>query len=229
MHIGKLPTLAASAVVAALLASMAAMAGTPSAIELLFERKHLSALEQGAAIVYRFERSVSDAKMLGEPFSDTIGLTVTTVAPTGTREVSLSVFTSDRARSVQNVPDLTGNPVLVVFLDRTVANMSQIAGGARPYLKDRVRAGLRDKAALEPIKVAYAGKSVDAVRITVTPFVGDPNAAKMLGYDGTRLTLVVSEAVPGHIVELAALFESGVADAPRLEERITLSGTGDKP
>ena len=223
------PAKVASLVVAGFLMSAAAMAGAPSAVELLFEAKHLAALAAGSEIAYRFERATSDPKMLGAPFSDTIGLTVTAVAPSGTREVALNVFTGDRARSVQNVPDLTGNPLLVLFLDRTVGNMSQLAGGTRPYFKDRIRAGLRDKSLLDPITITYAGKTVDAFRITVTPFIGDANAGKMLGYEGARLTLVVSEAVPGHIVEMTSLFESAIPDAPRLEERITLAGSGDKP
>jgi hypothetical protein len=229
MHIDNRPALVAFLVVAGFLVSVAAIAGAPSAVELLFERKHLAALDRGSEVAYRFERVASDHKALGEPFSDTIRLTVTAVAPTGTREVALNVFTGDRARSVQNVPDLTGNPMLVLFLDRTVSNMGQLAGGARAYLKDRIRAGLRDKSLLDAITITYAGKTVDAFRIAVTPFIGDPNAAKMLGYEGAKLTLVLSEAVPGHIVELTSLFESGVSGAPRLEERITLAGSGDKP
>ena len=229
MHIDNRPALVAFLVAAEFLATVAAMAGAPSAVELLFEHKHLSALAVGSEIAYRFERLATDHKMLGEPFSDTIRLTVTAVAPTGTREVALNVFTGDRARSVPNLPDLIGNPILVLFLDRTVNNMSQLAGGARSYFKNRIRAGLRDNALLDATEVAYAGKTVSAYRIVVTPFIGDPNADKMLGYEGAKLTLVVSEAVPGQFVELTSLFESGVAGAPRLEERITLAGPGDKP
>jgi hypothetical protein len=229
MHMGKGPALIASLVVAWSVVSAAAIAGAPAAVELLFERRHLAALDLGTEIIYRFERATSDPKTLGEPFSDKIRLTVTAVAPSGTREVAMNVFTGDRARSVQNVPDLTGNPLLVLFLDRTVGNMSQLAGGARPYLKDRIRAGLRDKSVVEPITITYEGQAVPAYRIAVTPFDGDANAAKMLGYDGAKLTLVLSEAVPGHFVELTSLFESGIPGAPRLEERINVAGSGDKP
>jgi hypothetical protein len=211
------------------LAPFAVWANPPSAIELLFERKHLAALGDGAEITYRFERTVSDTKMLGEPFSDDIKLKVTAAAASGTRDVVLTVFTGERARSLGDLPELTGNPLLVMFLDRAVGNMSQLAGGSRPYLKDRVRASFREKSTVEATTVAHAGKTVEAFRIAVTPFVGDPNAAKMLGYDGAKLTLVVSEAVPGHIVELTSQFESGVQGAPRLDERITFSGLGGKP
>ena len=229
MHMDIRSALVASLVIAGFLGSVAAMAGAPSAVELLFERKHLAKLDRGTEIAYRFERATSDPKMLGEPFSDTISLTITAIAPTGTREVALNVFTGDRARSVQNVPDMTGNPVLVLFLDRSVGDMSHLAGGSRPYLKDRIRAGLRDKSVLDPITITYGSQTVHAYRIAVTPFEGDPNAAKMLGYEGAKLTLVLSEAVPGHVVELTSLFESGVPGAPRLEERITVAGAGDKP
>jgi hypothetical protein len=211
-----------------LVSSFSASAGPQTAVELLFESKHLSELAPGAQVAYRFDRIVSDPKLLGESFSDEIKLVVTNVAPTGA-DVALSIFSGERARSIQKLANMVGNPVLIVFLDRALNNMSQLAGIARPYLKDRTRAGLRENAVLEPIELSYNGNRTQAFRITLMPFEGDPSSSKMLGYERSKFTFVVSETVPGKLVEMTSDYHSTVPGAPGLEERITVLGTEATP
>jgi hypothetical protein len=211
---------------AAAAAAPAAAAAGPSAVDVLFERKHLGNLESGQEVVYRFQRTVSDEKMLGAPFSDDIKLDIKKVAADGTREVVFKVFTGDRARDPQDIPDLTGNPVLVVFLDRAVNNFAMIASGNRNYLKGKFRDALRENAKIEPVTVEAMGKKVQGYRVTVTPFEKDPNALKMLGYEGATFSFTVSDAVPGQFIELTSHYESGIKDAPLLDERITLASSG---
>jgi hypothetical protein len=211
-----------------MLSSLAAYAGPPTPVELLFEGKHLSELAPGTQITYRFDRIVSDPSLLGESFSDEIKLVVTSVTPTGAG-VALSIFTGERARSIQMLTNMIGNPVLIVFLDRALNNMSQLVGITRPYLKDRIRLGLREKAVLEPIELSYNGSKTEGFRITVIPFEGDPREGKMLGYERSKLTFVVSEAVPGKLVEMTSTYESALPGAPHLQERITMLGMGAKP
>ena len=52
---------------AAAAAAPAAAAAGPSAVDLLFERKHLGNLDSGQEVVYRFQRTVSDEKLLELP------------------------------------------------------------------------------------------------------------------------------------------------------------------
>ena len=206
--------------------AVAAPAAGKSAVDVLFETKHLTNLTSGAETKYRFQRAVTDEKMLGAPYSDDITLAITKLNPDGTREVTMKVFTGERARDPEVVPDLTGNPVLVFFLDRAVNNFSSLAGGNRNYLKGKFREGLREKSKIAAVKIDYNGKPVDGWRITVAPFDNDPNALRMLGYEGAEFTFLVSEALPGHFGELASHYESGIKDAPKLDERVTLAGVG---
>lgn len=210
-------------------ASALATADTPTAVDVLFERKHLANVEQGQRIVYRFQRTVSDPKYLGEPFSDDIDLTVKTIAADGTRDVSMQVFHGDRARPMESLPDMTGNPILIFFLDRAVNNLTSLAGGNRMYFKGKFRDGLREKAKVEPVKVDYAGGKVDGFKITVSPYESDPNALRMLGYEGARFSFTISDNVPGQFVEFTQHFESPVPDSPKLDELITLAKVEKKP
>ena len=219
----------AIAVLAALVAPLAALAGpaNPTAVDVLFETKHLANCGQGQDLAYRFQRAVSRPELLGQPFSDDIHLAVKAVNADGSRNLIMSVFTGERARDPLPVPDMNGNPLLVLFLDRAVNNYHSLAGGAQPYIKQQIRAALRDKAKVEPVKLDYQGKTVDALRVSVVPFIGDPNAAKMSGYEGSEFTFVVSNDVPGQFATMVSKYESGLKDSPRLEESITLAGVGE--
>ena len=208
-------------------ASVVAAAETkaPSSIDLLFERKHLENVTAGTDLVYHFERTVNQPDLLGLPFADDIKVEVRKVATDGTREVAVKVFTGERARDPQVIPDLTGNPILVVFLDRAIASYMSVAGGKVAYLKDKFRTALRERAKIEPAHVKLADKEVDAYRITIAPYVGDLNASKMRGFENSTFTVVMSDAVPGQFVEMKALYENTAKDAPRLEERTVMAGT----
>ena len=199
----------------------------PSVSDLLFEQKDLDGLKAGDTLTYRFQRTVSERKSLGAPFSDNILVSIKKVAEEDNlRDVDLQIFTGDRARPVQELPHRTGNPVLVVFLDRVVNNFAAMAGGKTQYLKNRMRVDMRENPKIESAKIKFGGKTIEGYRVTMTPFIKDPNRHKMYGYEGSRFDVLVSDAVPGRIVEMAAVFESPLDGAPRLEERIRLSEDG---
>lgn len=202
-------------------------AGEPTPVSVLFETRQLDHIGQGAEVTYKFQRSVSNEKLLGTGFSDEIRLGVTRVNEKGEREVVFKVFTGDQARDPSNWPDLTINPILVWYLDRAVGNFNRLAGGDQMYLKGKFRAALRDKAEIESIKFSYGGKEVDAYRVTVRPYLDDQNAQKMEGFEGSKFTIVVSNDVPGYFVDLVSTFESRFAAGPKLEEHISLVGMGE--
>jgi hypothetical protein len=197
--------------------------------EVLFMRPHLSGVPAGSELTYRLERLPSDARLLGEPFSDEIKLVVRSVGASGSRDIDLRIFTGERAREVNAISDLTGNPLLVIFLDRAVSNMVRLTGGAAPYFKDRLRAALRDKATSEATTAEFAGRMLDATRIIVRPFVDDANVGRMLGYGEARLEFLVAEAAPGMLLEMTSTFASSLPDAPKLEERIFLKSSSQQP
>lgn len=198
-------------------------------VDILFMRPHLSRLTAGAELTYRLERSPSDTARLGEPLSDDIKLVVRSVAASGGRDIDLRIFTGERAREVNGITDLTGNPVLVIFLDRAVSNMVRLTGGNAPYFKDRLRTALRDKATSETTKTEFEGKTLDATRIVVRPFDGDANAERMLGYQRSQFEFLVAEDAPGMLLDMKSSFVSTLADAPKLEEHIFLKSSGARP
>jgi hypothetical protein len=196
----------------------------PTAMNVIFEHKHLSNVDQGVALGYRFNRIVSNPQLLGEPFSDEITMKVVGVRPTGEKDVDLQIYTGERARELQNIPSVTINPMFIVYFDMSVSTLKQLTGAKYGFLKAVFSDGFKDKAKIEPMKLAYKGKTIDAYRITMAPYVGDPHANTMQGYDVSKFTMVVSNDVPGEVVQLSSLYESSEKAAPKLEERITLDG-----
>jgi hypothetical protein len=202
-------------------------AGEETAKKVLFDTRQLDRIDQGAEVKYRFERSVSEEKLLGKAFADDIKLGVSKVNAKGERDVVLQVFTGDMARNPSSLPELIINPIFVWFLDRSVGTITSLAGGNHMYFKGRLREALGRKAELERIKFDYNGKEIDAYRVTVRPYEGDVNAHKMQGYDGAVFTIVVSDEAPGYFVDLVGTFDSKNAGGPKLVERVSLVGLGE--
>ncbi len=220
-----------SAVAAAL--ALLAMPGAglataePSTVQVLFESRQLDQMGPGSEVTYKFERKVSNEKLLGAPWSDRIKVGVLKVNGKGEREVVFQAFTGEQARDPSNWPDLTINPIFIWYLERAVSTFSQLAGGSQQYLKHKFREALKDKAEIEAVKFNYNGKEVNAYRVTTMPYADDPNSPKMEGFENSRFTIVVSDEVPGYFADLVSQFESKHAGAPSLEEHISLVGMGE--
>lgn len=206
------------------MAAAAVAADPPKATDMVFEHKHLSNVEQGKEILYKFNRTVTNPELLGQPFTDDIKLKVTAVKEEGKKDVDLQIYTGERARDLQQLPNISINPLFLVYFSQAVNSFSQLAGGQRPYLTRLFSLGFKDKAKVEPIKVDYQGKKIDAYRISMAPYKGDQNEAKMQGWEGAEYVVVVSDEVPGEVVDLIAKYDNKYSKDMRLVERYTLDG-----
>jgi len=199
-------------------------AENPKAVDLIFESKHLDKLSQGNEIVYKFERKPTDPKVLGVGFKDDITLKVAADKEGGQKDLELQIYTGDRARDLQKLDRFSINPVFAVFFSQAVSTFGQLAGGQVNYLQRAFSDGWL-KAKVEPIKVTYNGKEISAHSISMTPFVGDKNETKMQGWEGAKYNVIVSDEVPGEIVDLLATYHNRYPPAQlKLSERITLDG-----
>jgi hypothetical protein len=208
----------------AIFGSGAEAADQPLATTIIFDHKHLSNVDTGKEVLYKFNRTVTDPQMLGVPFSDDITLKVVNAKPTGEKDVDLQIYTGERARDLQKMPNLSINPVFLVYFNQAVNTFGMLAGGQRPYLTRLFSNGFKEKAKVEPMKVKYQGKDIDAWRVSMTPYVGDQSEAKMQGWEGAEYVLVLSEQVPGEIVDLIAKYKNKYPGGLGLVERISLDG-----
>ena len=215
------------AVLAFVLPAAREASSEPAPTDLLFKARQMDMVGRGAAVTYKFERKVSDEKLLGAQFADDVRVGVLKVNEKGEREVTLNVFTGERAQETQNYPDLTINPIFLWYLDRTIKNLTGVAGGDGNYFKGRFRASFDDKGKAELIKTDFGGKQVTAYKVTIVPFLNDPYAPRMRGYHKSNFEVVVSDEVPGYFLEMRMTIESPNKGSPRIEERLALVGLGE--
>jgi hypothetical protein len=215
--------LAAAALI--LTASLAQAADTPPSITAaLFDKPHIGELPAGTKLTYNFERDGSQTKLLGPNYKDDIDLNIDEVAEDGKRTVSVRVFSGDRGREVRTLSGLTGNPVLVFYLDRAVANFALLAGGNRAYHKNRFRIAMGAGGGMMPATFQYKGKTVKGYRLAIKPFLNDRNVAKMKGYENAHFEVLVSDEVPGYFAEFTSSYSSPLDGSPSLKERIFVEG-----
>jgi hypothetical protein len=199
-----------------------ASAELPQPADVIFNARHLDLVPKGTAIAYKFEHGVTDEKLLGKAFTDDIKLNVSDVTADGQRVLDVTVFTGDRQRPTQNYDGLTINPVFIWFLDKCVENLRIVAGGNQPYLKGRIRDSFVDKAKIEEVKLDFGGKSVSGYKISVEPFVDDPNKHKMQGFEKSKFTFVLSKDIPGYFYEFNADIFSSQAGTAKMMDKLVL-------
>lgn len=216
-------------VACALMASPAfagAAADSSKSAQLIFDPPHLELVQKGSEVTYKFERKVSDEKMVGPAYTDEIRVGVFKVTADGKRDVSLQVFSGDRARAPWSETGMTGNPLLLWYLDECINQFRAVAGGDRDFLKNTFKVALRDKSTFEEVKAQYDGKTVDAVRVSVVPFIDSKDAKKMRGFEKSKFSILLSPAVPGYFLEMASEYQSTEAGSPKVNEKINLVGVG---
>lgn len=181
-------------------------AKAPNAAALLFETPQLDRTPAGARLTYAYGRKVATSE-LGPSYDDRIILMVeaptdtnsATPATQGARNVRVDFFGPERHRAAGPFEGITANPVLMLFLENHVADLSQKLHGNPRYFKNAIRAALRDKAKVEPVTLTLAGKSHEGWRITVSPFADDASKARLRGLDTLAYTFEVAPDLPGEI------------------------------
>jgi hypothetical protein len=168
----------------ALLAAPAAYAG--AALDLLFATPHLTTLETGETVRYVHERRSAPALGLGADLTETV-----TLRRTG---ASASEVTLDADGAARALPfdGLSGNPVLMVFLERVTRAVGEATGGSPFYLRNRMKDAMRGGLALENGVVAFR------------PFAEDPNRTRLGAFADLEIRIAVDEAAPGMLRALRA-------------------------
>jgi hypothetical protein len=199
---------AAFIVVSALLCGGTAMAEDDPRPEdpasLLFEAPQWAAARPGATLSYRYSRRSANDALYGPSFEDRIRLHIEKGDAEATRTVRVELFGRERRRAAGPFEDVRANPVLMLFLEHHLEQLSRSVHANPRYLKNAIRAALRDKYRIEAGESLVDGRPVKTWRVLIALFIDDPNKARMNGLEGLAYTLAVSEEVPGQVTELAA-------------------------
>lgn len=198
---------------------------------LLFETDHLARVQAPATLVYAFRRTSN----VDPGFEDTVQLELAN--SNGKKKVSVHFLTGPRKHDIAEVEDAHGNPVLLGFLERDIAEMKRLTGGSTNYFRKRIRMALAEAAQVRRQPITYGGKQLEAQVVRIQPYLNDPLHARFEKYVQKTYTFVVSEQVPGGVYQLRTSLGSPggtrsagspvptvpVGAAPVIEESLTLS------
>lgn len=204
----------------------AAESAPPAAAALLFDTPQLGGTVPGQPLHYGYHRKVSDQE-LGPSFDDDITLEIEPAgpeAPAEARTVKVDFFGRERHRAAGPFEAVTGNPVMVLFLENHVTELSKLLAGNPRYFKNAIRAALRDKAEVTPATFEVAGRSYSGWRVKVAPFAGDANAKRMRGLDALTYEFDVARDLPGEIARISVTAD--VAAGRLWEEALTYDPKG---
>lgn len=163
---------------------------------LLFETDHLAHVQTPAVLVYDF-RKVSNVE---QGFSDKVSLDV--ASKRGKTNATLHFLSGAHKHDVPAVESAHGNPVLLGFLERDIAEMKRLTGGSTAYFRKRIRMALAEGAEVSKQTITYQGKTLPAQSIRIQPYLDDPMHARFEPYVHKTYVFVVSEQVPGGVYQL---------------------------
>jgi hypothetical protein len=184
----------------------------------LFETPHLAAIVAPVQLDYTFRREEG-----GRPtVTDRISLDVRHVGENGRHDVYPDFLTGERHINYPPALGFLGNPLLVFALDRDTRELSAATGGSPNWFRGRFRAALLEGATLQHGQVPAAGQPmpVEATTVELAPFENERRAGR---FQTLRYVFILSDAVPGGIIELRSTV-SGGPDGSEIVESITFSG-----
>lgn len=197
-------------------------AADEAASEAVFAADHLGAVEAPETLTYEFAATGASLK---RPDSDSVTLEVTGLRPDGRKDTLLTLFSGERRQRFPGPQEgALGNPLIVLFLKRDAEAMGFLTGGNPDYFRNRIRAAFRGPARIEPARVPYQGREVEASRVSFSPYLDDPHAREMGHLRRKVYEIVLSDAVPGGLYRFRAYTPATDGGAPLIDETLTFKG-----
>lgn len=195
----------AAAALPALPAAAAAPAGASETDRLIFADRDWSGAEDGLA--WTLERAGPPVPGF-MPVTGALRIVAATDAAHGIPVLDLHEVVDGRDRVVGSFPRSV-DPLLIYFLEGATRHMAALTGGNPVYIRNRIKEALRRGGAV--LDAPDGGRTV-----ILSPFLGDPNADRMQGFQ--TLTLVISLAP-----EAGAPIRGLSAEAPAAGYRLQLA------
>ncbi len=107
-------------------------------------------------------------------------------------------------RNLGSFPASVGNPMIMYFYETVVRDMAETSGGSPFYIRNRVKEALTKPEEVVKGEAEFDGRKIATSTVSMRPFAGDPNRARMQGFGDLELQVTVSDAVPGWYLSLRA-------------------------
>lgn len=186
----------------------------------LFLDKHFANTTQ-KTIAYTFRQAGPDMQSI----DDTVKVDVRERHDDGTASVNVDFLTGTNHTPIAPVDHAEGNPALLGFLERDIAQMKRFTGGSTVYFRKRIRLALADHdVKVDKIQVKFDNKQVPASRIVIEPYANDPMKDKIGKYAAKRYVFVVSPQIPGGIYQVYTSEKFAGNQPAQVDTSMTISG-----
>ena len=194
----------------------------------LWMDKHLLNIKQSARLHYEFEKTGS----YEEGFIDDVYLDIVKVNEDGTREVVLDFFSGEQRQKVSpsNVQHVTGNPVIGIYLQGDVYEMSRLTGGGWKYFHRQIKLAIAGSNTSEHVTVELDGKQYESEKIVLYPYENINKKDRLKEFADKRYEFILSDEIPGKLYQIRTVINDAENPAvPLLEEVLTLKSVEFSP
>ena len=179
----------------------------------------LTPVTRPVVIEYRYELR---GQTIERPITSRVEMAVREVSPEGDKKVWFDMFEGENRRQFGPTAAREQNPLVLVFLQRDVAGMGNLTGGASGYFQQQIRRAFGEPAEVTPVEVDVDGRRVQATRVVIRPFRADASIARFPKFRDKAYEFVVAADVPGGIYRISSSTPDQ-AGGTVLEESVTFA------
>ena len=187
----------------------------------LWMDNHLLNIEQLGRLHYEFEKTGS----YEDGFIDDVYLDIVKINEDGTRDAVLDFFSDEQKQKVapSNVKNITGNPVIGIYLQGDVYEMSRFTEGNWKYFHRQLKLAIADSNTSEHVIVELGGKQYESEKIILYPYENINKKSRLKEFSDKRYEFIISDEIPGKLYQIRTVINDAENPAvPLVEEVLTL-------
>lgn len=178
--------------------------------KLLFMSNQLSGVKAASTLRYSFRKTGS----FEDGFEDSVVLSFNKLADGTCCNVKSDFFTGARRLPLPDAPMAEGNPVLLHFLERDIAEMKRLTQGSLNHFRKRIRMSAYQDATVRNVSFSYQNKTVAGKEISFSPYLDDPNRPKYEKFVRKQYRFLLSDAVPGGVYGIRTQISGDTPESP---------------
>lgn len=187
----------------------------------LWMDKHLLNIKKPARLHYEFEKTGS----YEDGFIDDVYLDIVKVNKDGTRDTVLDFFSAERRQAISpsNVTNITGNPVIGIYLQGDVYEMNRLTDGHWKYFLREIKLAMADSHTSDIININLDGRQYKGEKIILRPFDNVKNKQRLKEFSDKRYEFILSNEIPGKLYQIKTVInDKADPENPLIEEVLTL-------
>lgn len=187
----------------------------------LWTDKHLLNIVQPARLHYEFEKTGS----YEDGFIDDVYLDIVKINEDGTRDAVLDFFSDEQKQMVapSNVENITGNPVIGIYLQGDVYEMSRFTEGNWKYFHRQIKLAIANSNTSEHVTIELEGKQYQSEKIVIYPYENIKQKSRLKEFSDKRYEFILSDEIPGKLYQIRTVInDTENPDVPLVEEVLTL-------